>query len=68
MNTPQPPPKSKRGSLADYVIRYDLATLIEEARTDYSQSAAGGPRLLAQEDIAARFRRNRPPTPPAKHE
>ena len=58
-NDPQPR-KPKRTSLADYVIRYDLAALIEEARADYSQSAAGGPRLLAQADIAARFRKPAP--------
>lgn len=57
MSKDRQPEKPKRISLADYVIRYDLATLIEEARADYSQSVAGGPRLLAQADIAARFRK-----------
>ncbi|MDO8541638.1 MAG: hypothetical protein Q7S40_14470 [Opitutaceae bacterium] len=59
MSTPAPKPKAK--SLADYLMRYDLAATIEEARADYSQSSSGGPRLLTQRDIAARFRKLRPP-------
>jgi hypothetical protein len=54
------PSASERKSLADYLVRYDLASMIEEARQDYSQSTAGGPRLLDQKDIAARFRKPRP--------
>jgi hypothetical protein len=53
-------PKLKLSSLADYLVRYDLATMIEEAKLDYSESNAGVPRLLAQQDIAARFRKVRP--------
>jgi hypothetical protein len=61
MSAPNPAPRpTKRATLADYVIRYDLAATIEEARSDYSQSAAGGPRLLAQSDITARFRKIAP--------
>jgi hypothetical protein len=59
MNTPASRPKLP--SLADYLIRYDLAAMIEETRTDYSQTSSGTPRLLAQKDIAARFRNVRPP-------
>ncbi|HUL51989.1 MAG TPA: hypothetical protein VLT83_01140 [Opitutaceae bacterium] len=59
MNPPTSKPKPR--SLADYLIRYDLPTLIEEARRDYSQASSGAPRLLAQKDIAARFRNVRPP-------
>ncbi len=55
-----PAPRSKAKSLADYLLRYDLAATIEEARADYSQSSSGGPRLLTQKDIAARFRKLRP--------
>jgi hypothetical protein len=55
-----PPPKLKMASLADYLIRYDLPAMLEEARQDYSQASSGGPRLLAQKDIAARFRKPRP--------
>lgn len=60
--TPQPNrPRSR--SLADYLVRYDLPSILESARSDYSQSSAGGPRLLDQKEIAARFRRNRPAKP-----
>ncbi|HUR58213.1 MAG TPA: hypothetical protein VM029_10925, partial [Opitutaceae bacterium] len=62
MNEPPSPPKP--ASLADYLIRYDLASLLEEARLDYSQSTSGGPRHLDQKDIAARFRKTRTPTRP----
>lgn len=44
-------------SLADYLLRYDLQTLMEEARYDYSQGSSGSPRHLNQKDISARFRR-----------
>jgi hypothetical protein len=54
-----PPPKPKQPSLADYLVRYDLAATIEEARMDYSQLLSATPRLLAQKDIAARFRNPR---------
>lgn len=57
--SPTPP----RKSLADYLVRYDLAALMEEAREDYSQSSSGAPRLLDQKDIAARFRKPRPAAP-----
>lgn len=49
-------PKAKLPSLADYLVRYDLTTMVEEARLDYTQTPAGAPRLLNQKDIAARFR------------
>lgn len=59
------PPRSKPPSLADYLVRYDLAAILEEARLDYNQSTSGGPRHLEQKDIAARFRDlRRPPKPP----
>ena len=57
----EPPSRPKLPSLADYLIRYDLAAMIEEARLDYSQTSSGTPRLLAQKDIAARFRKVSPP-------
>jgi hypothetical protein len=60
----EPPSRPKLPSLADYLIRYDLAALIEEARLDYSQTSSGTPRLLAQKDIAARFRKANPPNKP----
>ena len=60
MNTPEPQPR-KIPSLADYLVRYDLAALIEEAQLDYGQSSFGAPRLLDQKDIAARFRSPRRP-------
>ena len=48
--------KTKLPSLADYLVRYDLPTIMEEARLDYNQASSGTPRLLNQKDIAARFR------------
>ncbi len=63
MNQPVPP-KAKIPSLADYLVRYDLAAMIEEARLDYNQSSSGGPRHLDQKEIAARFKR----PPKAAHE
>lgn len=54
MNNPQAP-KTKLPSLADYLLRYDLKTMLEEARLDYDQASSGGPRHLEQKDIAARF-------------
>ncbi len=64
MDTPEPPPP-KIPSLADYLVRYDLPAMMEEARLDYNQTTSGGPRHLGQKDIAARFRDlRRPPKPP----
>jgi len=48
----------------DYVVRYDLATMLEEARQDYTRSSSGGPRHLDQKDIAARFRSKKGKSPP----
>ena len=62
-NPDQPHPKIP--SLADYLVRYDLATMLEEARLDYNQVSSGAPRLLNQKDIAARFRAPRRPVKPA---
>ena len=59
------PRKPKLKSLADYLVRYDLAAMMEEARADYSQSSSGAPRLLDQKEIAARFRKSRAPKPAA---
>ena len=56
-------PKAKIASLADFMVRYDLTTIMEEARLDYTQASSGTPRLLNQKDITARFRK---PAPPAK--
>lgn len=47
----------KPPSLADYLARYDLVALLNEAQMDYNQASAGTPRLLNQKDIAARFRK-----------
>ncbi len=52
----EPAPKTKIPSLADYLVRYDLAAMLEEARLDYNQTTSGGPRHLDQKDIAARFK------------
>lgn len=53
---PSETPGGKPPSLADYIVRYDLAALLREAQQDYSQTQTGAPRLLEQKDIAARFR------------
>jgi hypothetical protein len=63
MSTPETP-KNKLPSLADYLVRYDLSTILEEARLDYSQASSGTPRLLNQKDIAARFRKAAAPAKP----
>ena len=55
MNNPKPT-QVKVPSLVDYLVRYDLPTIMEEARLDYNQASSGTPRLLNQKDIAARFR------------
>lgn len=55
MTNPNPTPV-KLPSLVDYLVRYDLPTILEEARQDYNQASSGTPRLLNQKDIAARFR------------
>lgn len=55
MNASRPRAPSK--SLANYIVHYDLATMLEEARLDYNQAVSGGPRHLEQKDIAARFRK-----------
>jgi hypothetical protein len=56
----EPTHRPKLPSLADYLIRYDLTSMMEEARLDYSQSSAGTPRHLDQKEIAARFRKPHP--------
>ncbi len=61
MNNPDPP-QPKIPSLADYLVRYDLAAMLDEARLDYNQSTSGTPRHLDQKDIAARFRTPRRPS------
>lgn len=64
MNNPKPP-LIKVPSLVDYLVRYDLPTILEEARLDYTQASSGTPRLLNQKDIAARFRAAKKPDKPA---
>lgn len=59
MTSPQPPDR-KPPSLADFLLRYDLAEIQHEAWQDYSQSNTGAPRLLDQKDISARFRQSKP--------
>jgi hypothetical protein len=64
MSTPDQP-RTKLPSLADYLVRYDLKDILEEARQDYNQASSGTPRLLNQKDIAARFRKPAAPAKPA---
>jgi hypothetical protein len=66
MSNPEPP-QPKIPSLADYLVHYDLASMLEEARMDYNQATSGSPRHLDQKDIAARFRDLRR-TPKPAHE
>jgi hypothetical protein len=68
MNNPSsnPSPAPPRiPSLANYLVRHDLAALLAEAHQDYDQAGTGASRHLEQKDIAARFRHLRPATPPA---
>ena len=58
-------PKAKVPSLADFLVRYDLKTMLEEAQLDYDQASSGSPRHLDQKDISARFAAKRPPAKPA---
>jgi len=58
MSNPRPPDR-KPPSLADFLLRYDLAEMLQQARQDYSQSNTGAPRLLDQKDITARFRQSK---------
>lgn len=60
MSSPDTPAK-KMPSLADYLVKHDLKTMLEEAKMDYMQASSGTPRLLNQKDIAARFRKPAPP-------
>lgn len=64
MNNPKLP-LIKVPSLVDYLVRYDLPTILEEARQDYNQASSGTPRLLNQKDISARFRAAKKPDKPA---
>ena len=62
MSTPETTPP-KLPSLADYLVRYDLKAMLDEAKLDYTQTSSGTPRLLNQKDIAARFRKPAPAAP-----
>jgi hypothetical protein len=64
MSASESSPK-KLPSLADFLVRYDLKAMIEEAKLDYTQASSGTPRLLNQKDIAARFRKVTPPAKPS---
>ena len=57
---------AKLPSLADYLVRHDLMAMLEEARFDYNQASAGGPRHLNQKEISSRFAAppKRPPGQP----
>jgi hypothetical protein len=49
------PSRAKLPSMADYIVRHDLPSLLAEARLDYNEASAGAPRHLNQKDISARF-------------
>ena len=68
MKKPEATRPPRLPSLADYLLRYDLQTLMEEARYDYSQGSSGSPRHLNQKDISARFRRQQGGAPAAPAE
>lgn len=48
--------RSPLRSLADTVVRYDLAAMREEVRIDFSPEV-GSQRLLKQSEISSRFRK-----------
>ena len=48
--------QARMRSLADLVIRYDLARMREEVRIDFNPEV-GSQRLLKQSEISARFRK-----------
>lgn len=64
MNKPGSP-KARLASLADFLVRYDLTAILEEAKLDYAQASSGTPRLLNQKDISARFRKAATPAKPS---
>ncbi len=66
MKNPDPNQPPRLPSLADYLLRYDLRNLLEEAKLDYTQTSASAPRHLNQKDISARFRRPQAMPPPAE--
>ncbi len=43
-------------SLADFIVRYDLAAMQQEVKADFSPEI-GSQRLLKQSEISARFRK-----------
>lgn len=51
--------QTRRRSLADFVIRYDLRQVLREAREDFDPEI-GSQRLLKQSEISARFRKRVP--------
>ncbi len=44
--------------MADMIVRYDLATMREEIKQDFTPDS-GSHRLLKQSDISKRFKRRR---------
>lgn len=44
-------------SLADYLVRYELRALLQQAQQEYERPGAVTPRLLEQSEITARFRK-----------
>tara|TARA_B110000459_G_C16406432_1_gene401013 strand:+ start:526 stop:729 length:204 start_codon:yes stop_codon:yes gene_type:complete len=52
------PPPTKSTSMADMVVRYDLAAMQEEIKRDFTPDS-GTHRLLNQTDISKRFKRRR---------
>ena len=43
---PAPKPNPKRPSLEDFLVRYDLPSLLREAKEDLGESAAGAPKPI----------------------
>jgi len=58
-------PRDRLRSLDDFVVRYDLAATLREARADFSPEL-GSQRLLKQSEISARFRKRTRRTSPGK--
>lgn len=51
-------PPDRAATMADMIVRYDLAAMREEIKQDFTPDS-GSHRLLNQSDISKRFKRRR---------
>lgn len=54
----EPDPSERASSMADMIVRYDLAAMREEMKKDFTPDS-GSHRLLNQTDISKRFKSRR---------